>query len=45
MIYKNLSDYEDFRATLNDDRKCGNDCFLILSLALLCTFISIISSL
>jgi hypothetical protein len=45
MIYRNISDYENFRATLNDERKCGNDCYLVLSVALFCTFISIIISL
>jgi hypothetical protein len=45
MIYKNISDYENFRASLHNERQCGNDCYLILTVALICTFISIMISL
>jgi hypothetical protein len=44
MGYRNISHYENFRATLHEDCKHGNDCYLVLSVALLCTFISIMLS-
>ena len=45
MFYTNISDYENFRATLDDSRKCGDNCHLILAAVLLCTFTIIIINL
>ena len=40
MVYRNISDYENFRATL--EQECDNSCFLILVLVPLCTVFGLV---
>jgi len=40
MIYRSISDYENFRATL--EQECDHNCFLILFMVLLCTVFGLV---